>query len=203
MRFWDHDLGPDEPHVLALDLGGLRERDEADRPAPGDDAPDYPAHLPLPVDLTPAPTRTLDHVDGALTPDGRTLVASVGVQEARGFRAALVAIDVATGTRAVVSDEPDVDHEMPRVSHDGRTVAWVRTERSTPAGAHEQEVWVAGIDADGTVDVAGARRIASDWDRWPSELVFEHGDGALLVTADQDGRAPCSGSRSTAVPSSS
>lgn len=190
VRFWDHDLGPDEPHVLALDLGDLRERDESDRPAPGDDAPDYPAHLPLPVDLTPSPARTLDHVDGVLSADGRILVASVGVQEARGFRSALVTIDVASGARTVVLDEPGADHEMPRVSHDGRSIAWVRTARSTPAGAHEQELWTTTITADGSVDVANARRIAADWDRWPSELVFAHGDDALLVTADQDGRAP-------------
>ncbi|WP_022903597.1 alpha/beta fold hydrolase [Curtobacterium sp. B8] len=187
VRYWDHDLGPDETHVLTLDLAELRERDAAVRPA---DAPDYPTHLPRPADLTPAPARTLDHVDGALTPDGSVLLASVAVQEPRGFRSTLVTVDVRTGTRTVVFDEPDVDHEIPRVSHDGRTIAWVRTPRSTPAGAHEQEIWTAPLTTDGTVDVAGARRIATDWDRWPAELVFEHGDAALLAVADQDGRAP-------------
>ncbi|GGK96418.1 dipeptidyl aminopeptidase/acylaminoacyl peptidase [Curtobacterium luteum] len=190
VRYWDHDLGPDETHVLTLDLAELRERDAAVRPADGADAPDYPTHLPRPADLTPAPARTLDHVDGALTPDGSVLLASVAVQEPRGFRSTLVTVDVRTGTRTVVFDEPDVDHEIPRVSHDGRTIAWVRTPRSTPAGAHEQEIWTAPLTTDGTVDVAGARRIATDWDRWPAELVFEHGDAALLAVADQDGRAP-------------
>ncbi|MFJ4220844.1 alpha/beta fold hydrolase [Curtobacterium luteum] len=190
VRYWDHDLGPDETHVLTLDLGELHERDAAERPADGAEAPDYPTHLPRPADLTPAPARTLDHVDGALTPDGSVLLASVAVQEPRGFRSTLVTVDVPTGTRTVVFDEPDVDHEIPRVSHDGRTIAWVRTPRSTPAGAHEQEIWTAPLATDGTVDVAGARRIATDWDRWPAELVFEHGDAALLAVADQDGRAP-------------
>ncbi|MGN8050547.1 alpha/beta fold hydrolase [Curtobacterium sp. 22159] len=190
VRFWDHDLGPDETHVLTLDLGSLSERDTAaasthDTAAESKHA--YPAHLPTLTDLTPTPARSLEHVSGTVTPDGSTVVATVAVQEARGSRFTLVAFDVATGARTVLADEDDVDHEMPAVSHDGRTVAWVRTRRFTPAGATEQEIWVAGLDGSG---LTGARRIAAEWDRWPNELVFEHGDGALLTTADQDGRAP-------------
>ncbi|ROP64073.1 prolyl oligopeptidase family serine peptidase [Curtobacterium sp. PhB115] len=171
VRYWDHDLGPDQTHVLALDLS-------ADATAAG------AARLPDLADLTPAPGRSLDHVDGALTPDGSVLVATVGVREARGDRSTLVTIERSSGHRTVLFDDVDVDHEMPALSHDGRTIAWVRTVRSTPAGAHQQEVWTAGIDG------SDARRIATDWDRWPNELVFEHGDRALLAVADQDGRAP-------------
>jgi dipeptidyl aminopeptidase/acylaminoacyl peptidase len=65
VRFWDHDLGPAEPHLLALDLADLQDTiappasasdtvSEADTPAP------YPADLPRPRDLTPAPGRTMD-----------------------------------------------------------------------------------------------------------------------------------------------
>ncbi|KTR43084.1 peptidase S9 [Curtobacterium oceanosedimentum] len=194
VRYWDHDLGPGEPHVLALDLADLTEPiasepvtgvttdASAERPS---DAPDpYPAHLPEPLDVTPAPGRSLDHVSGALTPDGRTLVAAVGVPTARGHRSALVSIDVDTAARTVLFDEPDVDHELPTLSHDGTTIAWVRTERSTPAGANQQEVWVAHVDG------SDARRVATDWDRWPTELVFAPDDTAVLAVADQGGRAP-------------
>jgi hypothetical protein len=168
VRYWDHDLGPAQTHVLTLD------------PAGGDGG----AGPAQPVDRTPAPGRSLDHVSGALTPDGSVLLASVGVREARGDRSTLVTIDLSSGQRTVLFDDVDVDHESPALSHDGRTIAWVRTVRSTPAGANQQEVWTAGIDG------SDARRVATDWDRWPSELVFEHGDGALLAVADQDGRAP-------------
>jgi dipeptidyl aminopeptidase/acylaminoacyl peptidase len=186
IRYWDHDLGPDEPHVLRIDLAALREAqdDTATDDSGKPQEPRYPAHLPRPSDATPHPGRTLDDVHGALSPDGRTLLATVGVPEARGHRFVLVTIDLETGERTVLFDDPDVDHEMPALSSDGRTVAWVRTVRSTPAGAARQEVWTAGIDG------SDARRIAADWDRWPSQLVFEHGDRALLATADQDGRAP-------------
>lgn len=191
VRFWDHDLGPDETHVLTLDLGTLREADTT--PALSDDGPDgdtkpaYPAHLPAPVDLTPAPARSLEHVAGAVTPDGSVVVATVAVQEARGSRSTIVAFDVASGRGTVLFSDDAVDHETPTLSHDGRTLAWIRTPRFTPQGATQQEIWVA--DLDGTT-VSGARRIATDWDRWPNELVFAHGDAAILATADQDGRAP-------------
>ncbi|TCK63075.1 alpha/beta fold hydrolase [Curtobacterium sp. PhB136] len=181
VRFWDHDLGPDQTHVLGIDLTALSDPTGA---APKTDDDSYPAHLPAPTDLTPAPGRTLDHVDGALTPDGATLVLQVGVKESRGQRSAIVTVDVATGARTVLFDDDGVDHEMPALSHDGRTLAWVRTVRSTPAGAHQQEVWTASIDG------SDAHRIATDWDRWPSELVFAADDTAVLATADQDGRAP-------------
>lgn len=191
VRFWDHDLGPDETHVLTLDLATLREADTT--PTPSDDGPDgdtvpaYPAHLPAPVDLTPAPARSLEHVAGAITPDGSVVVATVAVQEVRGSRSTIVAFDVASGQSTVLFSDDAVDHEMPTLSHDGRTLAWVRTPRFTPQGATQQEIWVA--DLDGTA-VSGARRIASDWDRWPNELVFAHDDASILATADQDGRAP-------------
>ena len=191
IRFWDHDLGPDQTHVLTLDLGALREPDvPAAAPATDDTAVRaYPSHLPAPLDVTPAPGRSLDHVAGSLTPDGSTVVAAVGLPEARGHRSAIVAYDVASGTRTVLVDDDGVDHEMPTLSHDGRTIAWVRTVRSTASGAHPQEVWVARLDGT-AIDPSSIRRIASDWDRWPSELVFTHDDDALLATADQGGRAP-------------
>ena len=193
VRYWDHDLGPDQTHVLRLDLGDLAEPSttaavDTDGPADTDAASTpksaYPTHLPHPVDVTPEPGRALDHVDGALSPDGRTLLASVGVSEARGHRSVLVTIDTSTGARTVLFDDEDVDHEQPALSHDGRTVVWVRTVRSTPAGAQQHEIWTAGVDG------SEPRRIATEWDRWPNELVFAADDTSVLATADQDGRAP-------------
>ncbi|WIE55760.1 prolyl oligopeptidase family serine peptidase [Curtobacterium sp. MCBD17_003] len=197
VRFWDHDLGPDEPHLLALDLGDLHETLDAPV-APGTAAPDevavadapvavtaeYPAELPRPRDLTPFPGRSADTAGQALTPDGRTLVAALTVHEQRGVRAVLVAIDTETGERTTLFDEPDVFHEMPAVSHDGTTIAWVRAPRDTPAGPADREIWVADLDG------GHARRIATEWDRWANEFVFDADDRALIATADQDGRAP-------------
>ncbi|MCR2792112.1 prolyl oligopeptidase family serine peptidase [Microbacterium sp. zg.Y625] len=198
VRHWDHDLGPAEPHLLALDLADLADTlaavaDEAD--AVGADAADpgttdaaatqpYPASLPRPVDLTPRPGRTADTAGTALTPDGATLVAAMHVAEGLTGRYRLVSIDVATGAHTVLRDEEGVDLEAPAISHDGATLAYVRTVKTTPAGPTEQELWVSGLDG------SSPRRIAAEWDRWPSGIQFDHDDQALIVTADSDGRGP-------------
>ncbi|MDO4136905.1 S9 family peptidase [Clavibacter michiganensis] len=206
VRFWDHDLGPDEPHLFALDIADALAEEPA-RPttadaatalaaeaatedggsaaaAPAATAQPYPTSLPRPRDLTPRPGRTLDHAAAALSPDGRTLVVAVGVKERRGHRQALVSIDVATGERTTVLDVPGVDLEMPAISPDGALLAYVRTDRATPAAPTQQELWVSALDG------SDARRVAASWDRWPSSLRFDADSQALVVTADQGGRGP-------------
>ncbi|WP_104134697.1 alpha/beta fold hydrolase [Cryobacterium sp. Y62] len=194
VRFWDHDLGPAEPHLLALDLADLHDTitgpvssTEADAPAP------YPADLPRPRDLTPSPGRTMDTAGQALTPDGSTLIVALRVAEQRSGRYVLVSLDVATGAQTVLFDEPKVDFESPNVSLDGRQIAFVRSAMSTPVGPADQELWVADLDG------GHPRRLAADWDRWPTSLIFDapHAVGphagvttALIVTADHDGRGP-------------
>jgi len=187
VRYWDHDLGPDEPHLFALRLSELAEQVGVERPDEdaADDAPaPYPASLPRPFDLTPHPG-TVSGADGvAVTPDGATVIAALPAREGRDERARLVSIDVATGTHTIVRDEPGVDNEAPVMAHGVGTIAWVRTVKSTPEGPADQELWVS--DLDGT----DARRVAAEWDRWPSGIAFAADDSALLVTADQDGRGP-------------
>ena len=198
VRFWDHDLGPAEPHLLALDLAGLEEalavsdhvisasEAPADTSAPGSDpAPTpYPAELPLPRDLTPQPGRSADTGGQGLTPDGRTLVASLQVREQRSGRHVIVTIDTESGIHSTLFSEERVNFERPAVSRDGSRIAFIRSAYDTPAGPAEQEVWVSAIDG------SDARRIAADWDRWPTSILFDTDDAALIVTADQNGRGP-------------
>ena len=204
VRYWDHDLGPAEPHLLALALDELADvvpdRSPAAPPAAsaplslgeataGSEAIDaahtpYPSALPRPRDLTPAPGRSADTAGQALTPDGRTLVAALRVP-ARGLeRYELVAIDVATGERRLLAGEEGVHYESPALSRDGRLLAYVRAPFSTPQGPGDQELWVRELDGD------EPRRLAAEWDRWPAELAFAPDGESLLVTADDDGRAP-------------
>lgn len=212
VRFWDHDLGPAAPHLLAVDADELADtiaaavadtaaedeavRDAATTLADGADAASpggadvatepqpYPATLPRPRDLTPRPGRSVDHAAGALTPDGSALVVSLDEREQRAGRRVIVRIDTETGEWTTLFDEIGVDFESPVVSHDGRLVAFLRTVKSTPAAPTDSEVWVAEIDG------SAARRVAEGWDRWASSLSFAVGDIALIATADEDGRGP-------------
>ena len=167
VRYWDHDLGPAEPHLLSLDLESLDEDT-----------------VPQPVDLTPGAKRTADTAGQALTPDGSTLIAALKTPEQRNGRYVLVSIAVETGKHTTIFDEDKVHFENPAVSHDGNSIAFTRTEESTPVGPTQQELWVADIDG------GNARRIAADWDRWPTSIQFDRDDRSLIVTADQDGRGP-------------
>ena len=203
VRYWDHDLGPAEPHLLALDLGGLADAlpvrgaaaaasSDVDAAAAAatasgvdDKAPaPYAPELPRPRDLTPQPGRSADVAGAALSPDGSTLVASMRVSEQRDGRYVLVGIDTESGARTTLFDEAAVDFESPVISHDGTKIAFLRTVKSTPAAPTDLEVWAAGIDG------SGARRIAEGWDRWASSLAFNADDDALIATADSDGRGP-------------
>ncbi|MDT9593726.1 prolyl oligopeptidase family serine peptidase [Nocardioides zeae] len=208
VRYWDHDLGPEEPHLLTLGTADLGvdpvaptgdPDDEGDTDASdGSDEPGgssgsgpsgaadhaYPAHLPRPADLTPHPGRSADTAGAALTPDGTLLVAALRRAQGWEDRHAIVTIDVRTGTTTPLVDEEGVYAESPTVSNDGRRIAYVRSRMPSPAGPADQEIWVIGVDG------SEHHQVAVGWDRWPAELHFAPDDASLVVVADSDGRAP-------------
>ncbi len=163
VRYWDHDLGPDENRLL---VGTV--------PADG------------PVvwrDLTPAPGRALGDV--AVTPDGATVVVEWAVPDRGGARrGTLVAFDVASGERRVLLEDPVADIWTPVISADGTRVACVRETRSTPTTPIDRTLLV--------VAPAGGEptTVAPGWDRWPEEMCWTADGTALLVTADDAGRRP-------------
>ncbi|MEU4236008.1 alpha/beta fold hydrolase [Actinoplanes sp. NPDC026619] len=168
VRHWDHDLGPDRPRLLA---GAL---------AAGDDA-----QLEL-HDLTGHAGRALDSEgDWDVAPDGRTVVASWMVAERGGSeRPILVAIDVASGERRVLADDPAHDYGSPRISPDGARVAFVVHRRSSLDDPGH--VWLAVVPLDGGPAVA----LTESWDRWPAGARWTPDGAALIVVADDNGRAP-------------
>lgn len=161
VRFWDHDLGPDDARLLAA--------------GPGEPW----------TDLTPAPGRALVDTSADIAPDGRTAVTGWTVPDGHGVsRAVVVAFDTATGERRTLLDDADHDYGTPRVSPDGSTVAAVRTRRSAPERAPRMTIVAVPLAG------GDSRELAADWDRWPGDLTWAPDSSALVVTADEQGRGP-------------
>ena len=164
IRYWDKDLGPGAPHLLRLD----------------------PADGSAPVDLTPEPGAALRDSDFDVSSDGRFLVTS-WQRPAPGAsqRSVLVRVDVASGDHTVIADDPDADLWSPAISPDGSSVAFIRESHSTPTRAPRI---ILGCLRFGEDD--GAQEAATDWDRWPVSVTWSDDGDALIVTADDNGRAP-------------
>ncbi len=157
VRYWDHDLGPDEPHLL-----------EAAGPA----------------DLTPAPGSALRETDFDISPDGDFLVTSWRVPgPGAAQRSVLVRIDLGTGAREVIVDDPDADLEHPAIAPDGTAVAYTRESISTPHQAPRITLCCLHFGSDPVP-------VADGWDRWPESVTWTRDGSALLVTADDAGRKP-------------
>jgi dipeptidyl aminopeptidase/acylaminoacyl peptidase len=164
VRYWDHDLGPDEPRLLS----GAVLADE--RVAW--------------QELTPAPGRALDHAEYDVTADGATIVTTWRVAEARGeHRATLVVLH--EGERRLLLDGSGFEYASPRISPDGRLVAVTRSTRSTPQEPEDARLVVVPLDGTGE-----PRDVAPGWDRWAGDRRWTPDGSALIVTADDNGRSP-------------
>jgi dipeptidyl aminopeptidase/acylaminoacyl peptidase len=168
VRFWDQDLGPDVPRLFAgtLDDLGTEPRIEL-------------------TDLTPDAGHALERVEHDVSPDGSTVATTWGVPERGGLRTSLALVDVASGERRVLVDDPGWEHWSPRFSPDGGRVAVVREKRSTPQDPGDLRVAVVTVADGSVVD------LTQDWDRWPAGPIEWTPDGtAVVLVADEDGRAP-------------
>lgn len=192
VRFWDHDLGPDQVRRFAGDLAALADEPAAPLPgapaaesgARGEESPATGKHLDL-RDLTGAGRHLFEH-SGDLSADGATLVTTWSVPDAGGaVRSTLVVIDTATGDRRVLVDDPDADASSPRISPDGAWVAYATESISTPDEA--PVIRLALVPTDGSAEPVV---LADDWDRWPGRPTWLPDGSGLLVQADDDGRGP-------------
>jgi len=167
IRYWDHYLGPREPRLFAA----------APPPAgEGRMAPGRP--------LTPAPGRALDEVDVAVTPDGGTVVCGWDTGEVGNPRTRLVAIEVASGERRVLLDDPGSSAGHLACSPDGRLAVCERIWHGDPAHPLDVGLWL--------VDLATGegRDLAAGLELWPTGPVWAADSRAVFFVADQDGRTP-------------
>ncbi|BBY41880.1 peptidase S9 [Mycolicibacterium celeriflavum] len=166
IRHWDSDLGPSEPHLLGIDLAGDPPGDHAVR------------------DLTAAPGGALRDSDFDVSSDGRFLVTTWQRPAPGASRhSVLVRIDLDSGERTVLVDEPDADVWRPAVSPDGSTVVYLRESFSTPETAPRITLSCLRFGGEPVV-------LAADWDRSPASVTWSRDGSTVIVTADQDGRSP-------------
>jgi dipeptidyl aminopeptidase/acylaminoacyl peptidase len=167
IRYWDHYLGPREPRLFA-----------AAPPPEGEGrmAPGRP--------LTPAPGRALDEVDVAVTPDGATVVCGWDTGEVTNPRTRLVAIDVASGDRRVLLDDPESSVGHLACSPDGRLVACERVRHGDPGHAPDVALWLVDLET------GEGRELAPDLELWPAGAVWAADGRAVFFVTDAGGHTP-------------
>jgi dipeptidyl aminopeptidase/acylaminoacyl peptidase len=175
VRYWDHDLGPAELRLFAVE------------PSTAAAAAATAAETTYATrDLTPDAGRSLFEPSVTLSPDG-TLAAATwwrwrdGVQSHK----ELALVDLATGKRTVLLTDPELDYDSPAFSPDGRYLACVRGTHPTPREPHDHTLVLVRADGQGEV-----RDLTADLGRWPANPVWDPAGGSVFFTADDGGRRP-------------
>ncbi|WP_026553168.1 prolyl oligopeptidase family serine peptidase [Arthrobacter sp. H20] len=175
VRYWDADLGPAEPRYFAMEEQAASGR-----------RPTVDAETPLQLrDITGGAGATLRNATAVISPDGSVVVTSLSIPMGRGDgRSVLARIDVATGQRTVLLDDPGYDLSPGPISPDGSTLVVHLSRRTTAEITPQQTVAL--------LSVAGGELtpLAEGWDRWPSPSVWLPDGSAVLVTADEEGASP-------------
>ncbi len=182
VRFWDHDLGPAEPRLFAVEPPAA-DADEADAAGPDAAATAETAEA---RDLTPDAGRALFEPSFALSPDG-AFAATTWWRWRDGVQAhkELALIDLATGKRTVLLADPELNYASPAFSPDGRSLACVRGTHLTPEKPHDYTLVLLRLDEQGE-----ARELTAGFDRWPASPVWDHAGRHVFFTADDGGRHP-------------
>jgi len=173
VRHWDHDLGPDQTRLFALD-GSF---------------PDSAAAVQL-RDLTPDPGQGLEDVGTAVSADGSQVAIGWRTALGRGQEGrALTLIDVATGaTRVLAQSRIDAaekrDCDEPAFSPDGRFVVCVDERDSDYDRAPTRTLRLFELAT------GQSRDLTPEFDRWPSAPVFSADSRAVFFGADDGGHHP-------------
>lgn len=203
VRFWDHDLGPEQPRLFA---------GRWTPPAPP--APPVPPTPPTPptpsatpasdarfetdpstdhdsdatlelTDLTPDAGRALADAELDVSRDGRFLVTTwQRVDGHTNLAAGLARVDLETGRRTELAALPRAHFGLPAISPDGRRVAFIRMDDGTATEPHRVSLW--------TMPATGGDPTEHplDGDLRPTSLAWSTDGSTLYFTADEGGRAP-------------
>ncbi len=167
VRYWDHDLGPDESHVLFSE------------PAPVGDG-----RLTAMRDLTPDADGKIG--EGlAVSPDGRTVAVEWRVDDGRAaHHCSLAIIDTASGERRILPTD-GLWISDPTFSPDGRSLAYLQETLGDWDTAPRRTLQVLDLATDEAREV-----LPADTNAWPSHPVFSPDGAFLYFVADEAGRAP-------------
>jgi dipeptidyl aminopeptidase/acylaminoacyl peptidase len=164
VRDWDHEIGPDQAHLVVLETGepGLEARD-----------------------LTSAAGLGLVGQHAAVTPDGSAVITGWWVPFGRAEqRSELVLIDVATGARRTLLGRDGWDFSSPGAAPDGRAVICVGESHTTATQPPAQRLWLVPLDG------SEPRELTAGLDLWPGEAAWSPDSGTVYFTADATGRRP-------------
>ncbi len=164
-RYWDHDLGPRQPRLWAVDLA---------------------AEFPEPRDLSPAPPWAgwLEDVHLGMSDDGSRVALGAQSHPGRLFKADLALAGTQPGDAVRILIDADVHHGALAFSPDGATIAVATTDLGAPDRPERFHLQL--------VDTATAavREPAPAFDGAAVEVAWSRDASSLLVTADERGHTP-------------
>ena len=188
IRYWDHDLGPEVPHVFTVERGPDPAadpedgEDEAQAPLPG--TVDRAAEMRLRLLTAGMPTNPHE-MDPVLADDGTFALLTVVVPEARAdLREKVVRIDVTTGEHRTLLDLPGEEAGAGPISPDGSRAVVVVSPVSSPTSAPHPRLHLMDTSTGETTP------LAHDWDRWAQPVAWSPDGTSVLALADSDGRRP-------------
>ncbi len=186
IRDWDHDIGPDEARLFALEQ--KKTDDEGEQASTTDSSLSATNESEPPRELrnlTPDAGTSLGNADVVISADGRTVISSCQRLLAKGdSRSYLMTIDVESGRSRTLLSDDSADYSPGPVSPDGSQVIVQITTVTDASTAPRNSLGLVSLDGGDLVP------LAEHWDRWPSAAGWLPDGSGIVVTADDDGGCP-------------
>ncbi|MFX0537372.1 S9 family peptidase [Ornithinimicrobium sp. Y1847] len=199
IRYWDHDLGPEVPHVFSVEKGaGPVARTDGDPESDGDgeQTDEGEARAPLPGTSDRAPELHLRLLTGGtfpplhdptpvVSPDGTFALLPTTLPEARAsLREGVARVDLASGKRHTLLDTEGQESTPGPISPDG-TRAVVTVGRMTSPTEPPQPRLHLMDTTNGELSP-----LAPDWELWAQPVAWSPDGQSVYALADSDGRRP-------------
>lgn len=164
-RYWDHDIGPRETHLFAIDVT------------------DADAEMAAPRDLTPAPPWAgwLEDMHYTISDDGMRVAFGASPHHGGDYKADLAVVDTAVSDSFRVLVDVDESHGAVAWSPDGATLAVSSADLGKPNAPMRFHLRLVDVPTGATRD------LVPEWEGRAQEIVWTRDGTALLVTAEERG----------------